>query len=186
MYHLYTSRPSLLFSVAPVSNQSNSRFILYISTAKPFSLLVRGYIEVKIKTQLTLRWLSEVYQGNFQFSCRLEQLSFDTSAVILRKMSEIVAEKFFQLWICGLVYFIEISRNKCANTNISWQNWNILHSFFLKGTNFRFVDYKNWKSGHYTFILVQVWTILCQWPKRLTISNLASKHWITLLNQDRF
>ena len=32
-----------------VSSQfNNSLFILYISTAKPFSLLVRGYIEVKI------------------------------------------------------------------------------------------------------------------------------------------
>ena len=31
-----------------ISNQFNSLFILYISTAKPFSL-VRGYIEVKIK-----------------------------------------------------------------------------------------------------------------------------------------
>ena len=33
-----------------VSSQFNSPFILYISTAKPFSL-VRGYIEVKINKQ---------------------------------------------------------------------------------------------------------------------------------------
>ena len=31
-----------------VSSQFNSLFILYISTAKPFSLLVKGHIEVKI------------------------------------------------------------------------------------------------------------------------------------------
>ena len=30
-----------------VSSQFNSLFILYISTAKPFSLLVRGYTEVR-------------------------------------------------------------------------------------------------------------------------------------------
>ena len=65
MYHLYTSWPSLLFLL----NEKGARlksvqivFILYISTAKPFSL-VRGYIEVKINkyeiwqalTQRTLR-----------------------------------------------------------------------------------------------------------------------------------
>ena len=32
-----------------ISKQFNSLFILHISTAKPFSLLVRGYIEMKIK-----------------------------------------------------------------------------------------------------------------------------------------
>ena len=57
---------------------------------------------------------------------------------------------------------------------------------FLNGTNCRFVDYKYRKSGHYTFILVQFWAILCQCPKRFMIFDIESKHWITLLNQDRF
>ena len=39
--------------------------------------------------------MSEIYQGNFQSSCRLAQLFLDTSAIILRKTSEIVGEKFF-------------------------------------------------------------------------------------------
>ena len=51
MYYLYTSRPSFLFSAEwkGCSFQVSSIvfFILYISTAKPFSL-VREYIEVKI------------------------------------------------------------------------------------------------------------------------------------------
>ena len=44
-----------------VSDHFDSLFILYISTAKPFSLLVRGYIEVKINFEM-----SKIYQGNFQ------------------------------------------------------------------------------------------------------------------------
>ena len=86
-----------------VSSQFNSLFILYISTAKPFSLLVRGYIEVKIN-KLTRNMvsfdpanfeMSKVYQENFQSSCRLAQLFLDTSAVIVRKKSQIVKENFF-------------------------------------------------------------------------------------------
>ena len=41
--------------------------------------------------------MSKIYQGNFQSLCRLAQLFLDTSAVILRKKSEIVGEIFFQL-----------------------------------------------------------------------------------------
>ena len=52
--------------------------------------------------------------------------------------------------------------------------------------NCRLVDYKYWKSGHYTFILFQLWAILCQWPKRFMIFHIESKQWITLLNQTRF
>ena len=48
----------------------------------------------------------------------LAQLFLDTSAVILQKKSEIDGEDFFHLWKCYLVDFIEISRNRCANTNI--------------------------------------------------------------------
>ena len=47
--YLYTSRPSLLFSVELKGcgfQENSSLFILFISTAKPISL-VRGYIEVK-------------------------------------------------------------------------------------------------------------------------------------------
>ena len=40
--------------------------------------------------------MSKIYQGNFQSLCRLPQLCLDTSAVILRKKSEIVSwRKFF-------------------------------------------------------------------------------------------
>ena len=38
--------------------------------------------------------MSKIYQGNFQSLCRLAQLFLDTSAVILRKKSEII-EKIF-------------------------------------------------------------------------------------------
>ena len=41
--------------------------------------------------------MSKIYQGNFQSSCCLAQLFPDTSAVILRKKSEIVGENIFQL-----------------------------------------------------------------------------------------
>ena len=62
--------------------------------------------------------MSKIYQGNFQSSYRLAQLFLDTFAVILWKKSEIVRENFFQLCKCNLVDFIEISGNRCANTNI--------------------------------------------------------------------
>ena len=39
--------------------------------------------------------MSEIYQGNFQSSCRLPQLFLDTSAVIFWKKSEIVGEILF-------------------------------------------------------------------------------------------
>ena len=45
----------------------------------------------------------------------------------------------------------------------------------LNGTNCRFVDYKYRKFGHYTFILVQLWAILCQWPKRFMIFDIEGK-----------
>ena len=46
-------------------------------------------------------------QGNLQSLCRLAQLFLDTSAVILRKRSEIVEEIFFQLLKHNLVNSIE-------------------------------------------------------------------------------
>ena len=46
----------------------------------------------------------------------------------------------------------------------------------LNGTNCGFVDYKYRKSGHYTFILVQLWAIVCQWPKKFMIFYIESKH----------
>ena len=63
--------------------------------------------------------MSEIYQGNFQSVCRLAQLFLDTSAVILQKKSEIVGENFSSSSENEvLVDFIEISGNRCANTNI--------------------------------------------------------------------
>ena len=47
---------------------------------------------------------------------------------------------------------------------------------FVNDTNCRFVDYKHRKSGHCTFILVQLWAILCQCPKRFMIFDIESKH----------
>ena len=57
---------------------------------------------------------------------------------------------------------------------------------FFNGTNCRYIDYKYRKSGHYTFILVQLRAILCQCPKRYMILDIESKHRITLFSQDRF
>ena len=48
---------------------------------------------------------------------------------------------------------------------------------FLNGTNCRFVDYKYLKSGHHTFILVQLWELLYQCPIRFMIFDIESKHW---------
>ena len=46
----------------------------------------------------------------------------------------------------------------------------------LIGSNCEFEDYRHSKFGHCTFILVQVWAILCQRPKRLMIFDVESKH----------
>ena len=46
------------------------------------------------------------------------QLFLDTSAVILRKKSEIVGENLFPALKRNLVNFIEISGNRCANASI--------------------------------------------------------------------
>ena len=48
----------------------------------------------------------------------LGQLFVDTLAVILRKQSEIVVENFFQRSKCNFVNYVEISGNRCANTNL--------------------------------------------------------------------
>ena len=47
---------------------------------------------------------------------------------------------------------------------------------FLNGSNCRFLDYKYQKCGHYNFILVKLWEILCQWPKRFMIFDVESEH----------
>ena len=47
---------------------------------------------------------------------------------------------------------------------------------FLSDIDCRFVDYEYRKSGHYTFIIVQLWAIPCQWPKRFMIFDIESKH----------
>ena len=47
---------------------------------------------------------------------------------------------------------------------------------FWNGTNCRSVDYKYRKSGLYSFILVQLWEILFQWPKNFMIFDIKSKH----------
>ena len=37
------------------------------------------------------------------------------------KIAKLLEKIFFQLWKCNLVDFIEISGNRCANTNIRWR-----------------------------------------------------------------
>ena len=73
--------------------------ILYIFTAKPFSLVredkqTGNVVSVDPAANFEM---SKIYQGNFQFLCHLAQLFLNTWAVILRKKSEIVEIFFFQL-----------------------------------------------------------------------------------------
>ena len=85
-----------------LSSQFNSLFILYISTAKPFSLLVTGYIEVKINkheiwkalTQRTLICLKYI-KGIFSPHAVRHSCFLIPPRVFLQKKSEIVREKFF-------------------------------------------------------------------------------------------
>ena len=76
--------------------------------------------------------MSKIYQGNFQSSCRLAQLFFDTSAVILRKKSEIVEEIFSgsgnAIWSILLKYQ-EIDVQIQIFTD---EDLNILHSCFFE------------------------------------------------------
>ena len=60
------------------------------------------------------------------------------SAVILREKSKIVRENFPPALEMQFGRFIEISKNRCATTNI---HWNILLGCSFDGTNCRFVDY---------------------------------------------
>ena len=48
--------------------------------------------------------MSKIYQGNFQSLCRLAQLFLDTSAVILRKISEIFSSSENAIWSILLKY----------------------------------------------------------------------------------
>ena len=102
MCYLYTSRPSLLFSVElkGFTFQENSIFILHISTDKPISL-VRGILNEDKQTRHLVSFdpanfeMSKIYQGNFPSLCCLAQLFLNTSAVIFQKKSEIVGGNFF-------------------------------------------------------------------------------------------
>ena len=111
-----------------VSSQLNSLFILHISTAKPFRLLVRGYIEVKINkheiwwalTQLTLRCLKYI-KGIFNPYTVWHSYFLIPRQSFYEKRAKSLEKTFFQLWKRSLVDFIEISENRCANTNIHWR-----------------------------------------------------------------
>ena len=111
-----------------VSSQFNSLFILYISTAKPFSLLIKGYNEVKINkheiwealTQLTLRCLKYI-KGIFSPHAVWHSCFWIPPQSFYGKRAKSLEKTFFQLWKCNLVDFIEISGNRCANTNIHWR-----------------------------------------------------------------
>ena len=112
----------LLNEKAGRSSQLNSLFIENISTAKPFSLLVRGYIEVKINkhealTQLTLRCLKFI-KGIFiphavwQRCFLIPPQSFYGKRT--KSLKKIFSSSENAIWSI----FLEISRNRCANTNI--------------------------------------------------------------------
>ena len=106
-----------------ISSQFNSLFILYISTAKPFSLLVRGYIAVKTNFEM-----SKIYQGNFQSSCRLAQFF---SGVLLQKRAKSLEKIFFLLWKCNLVGFIEYQEIDVQIETFMDENWNIPHNYIF-------------------------------------------------------
>ena len=79
------------------------------------------------------------------FSPNVTWQSFlDTLVVILPKKSEIVGETFLQLWKCNSFDFIEMSGNKCANTNL--HALTKIETFYivalLNHTDCRFVEYK--------------------------------------------
>ena len=76
------------------SSQFSSLFLLYIFTAKPFSLGKDKQTRNLVSFDSANFEMSEIYQGNFQSLCRLAQLFLETS--VLRKKSEIVGN-FFQL-----------------------------------------------------------------------------------------
>ena len=131
MCYLYTSRPSLLFSVELKGCAFQVSSIVSSSYTFPqpnLCLLVRGVYWSKDKQTRNLVSfdpanfeMSKIYQGNFQSSCRLAQLFLDTSAVIFQKERNRWRKFFFQPWKCSLVDLIEIPGNRCANTNIHYR-----------------------------------------------------------------
>ena len=81
-----------------VSRKFNSLFILFISTAKPISLV---YWSEDKQTRHLVSFdpasfkMSKICEGNFQSLCRLAQLFLNTSAIISQKKSEIIGGIFF-------------------------------------------------------------------------------------------
>ena len=131
-------------------------------------------------TQLTLRFLKyikgifnpyAVWHSYFLYLCSH-----------FRKKSEIVGEIFFPALKMqfGRCYW-NIRKKMCKYKHSLTKFETSYIVALLNGTNCQFVDYKYWKSGHCTFIVVQLWAIFCQWPKRFMIFDIESKHWITLL-----
>ena len=85
--------------------------------------------------------MSKIYQGNFQSLCRLAQLFLSTLAVILQKKSEIVGRNFSNSENASLSILLKYQEIDVQIQAFTDENWNILHSCFLKGTNCRLVDY---------------------------------------------
>ena len=89
MCHLYTSRPSLLFSVERKGCAFQVSSIVFSSYTFPQpNLLVSqgGILKTKSgKLDPANFDMSQIHQRNFQSLCSLAQLFLDTLAVILRK-----------------------------------------------------------------------------------------------------
>ena len=123
-----------------VSRKFNSLFILYISTAKPISLVRSQDKQTRnlVSFDTANFEMSKIYQGNFQFLCSLAQLFLNTTAVIYWKRAKSLEEIFSSyenaIWSILLKYQ-EIEMQIQAFTD---ENWNILHSCFLNDTNCRF------------------------------------------------
>ena len=100
MCNLYTSRPSLLFSVESKGIAFQVSSIVF-SSYTFLQSLVRGYIEVKINKRDLVSFdpanfeMSKVYQENFQSLCRLTQFFLDTSASHFTEKERNRCRKFF-------------------------------------------------------------------------------------------
>ena len=127
--------------------------------------------------------IPKIYQRNVQSWCRLAQLFLGISAVTSQKKSEIVGENFFPALKMQFGWFYwNIRKQMCIYKHSRTKIETSYIVLLLSGTYCPFVDHKYWKSGHYTFILVQLWAILCHWSKRcihdfqyrkLTLNNIV-------------
>ena len=96
MCYLYTSRPSLSFSVELKGCTFQESSTGFLSYTKPISSEDKQTRHLVSFDPANFE-MSKIYQENFQSLCRLAQLFLNTSAVILQKKSETVGANFSQL-----------------------------------------------------------------------------------------